>query len=89
MPSMNAFIHNTGADVDRIVSILKPSLLFTVVPERELRKMISPHADQWDHGVYSAITLLLSFYESGRISQLSADKQAAIEIAAVAIYNVS
>ena len=87
MPSMHMFIQGYGADIDRVISILKPSLLFNIISEEELRKMLDPSREKWDHGVYSAIALLLQFYESGRINQLSADKQAALELAAVAIYN--
>lgn len=87
LPSMNAFTHNTEADIDRIVSVLQPSLLFVLVSEKEIRNKLAKSQEKYDHGVFSAISLLLSFYESGRIHQLSKDKQIAIELAALAIYN--
>lgn len=87
LPSMNAFIHNIEADIDRVVSILQPSLLFTLVSEKEIRAKLSKNQKDYDHGVFSAIALLLSYYESGRINQLSIDKQISIELAALAIYN--
>lgn len=87
LPSMNAFIHNIEADIDRIVSILNSSLLFVLVSEDEIRKKLAKNQKKYDHGVFSAISLLLYFYESGRIHQLSIDKQIAIELAALAIYN--
>lgn len=87
LPSMNMFVHNTEADIDRIVSLLQSSLLFLLVSEKEIREKLSKNQEKYDHGVYSAIALLLSFYESGRINRLSIDKQIAIELAALAIYN--
>ena len=87
LPSMNAFIHNVEADIDRVVSILQPSLLFTLVSEKELRSKLSKNQEKYDHGAFSAVALLLAYYESGRINQISIDKQIAIELAALAIYN--
>lgn len=87
LPSMNAFTHNTEADIDRIVSVLQPSLLFVLVSEKEIRAKLAKNQKKYDHGVFSAISLLLAFYESGRIHQLSKDKQISIELAALAIYN--
>lgn len=87
LPSMNAFIHNVEADIDRIVSLLQPSLLFVLVSESEIRSKLARNQKKYDHGVLSAIALLLSFYESGRIHQLPVDKQISIELAALAIYN--
>lgn len=87
LPSMNAFTHNIEADIDRIVSVLEPSLLFVLVSESEIRSKLAKSQKKYDHGVFSAIALLLSFYESGRIHQLPIDKQLALELAALAIYN--
>ncbi len=86
LPSMNSFVHNLEADIDYVVSVLKPSLLFTMVDEKEIRSMLDKNEKKYDHGVLSAISLLLTFYESGRINKLSLEKQTAIELAAVAIY---
>lgn len=87
LPSMNSFTHNTEADIDRIVSLLQPSLLFVLVSESEIRSKLAKSQKKYDHGVLSAIALLLSFYESGKIHQLPIDKQISIELAALAIYN--
>ena len=87
LPSMNAFTHNVEADIDKIISILRPSLLFVLVSEKEIRSKLVKNQKKYDHGVFSAISLLLSFYESGKIHQLSIDRQIAIELAALAIYN--
>lgn len=87
LPSMNAFTHNVEADIDSIVSTLRSSLLFILVSEKEIRIKLSKNQKKYDHGVFSAIALLLTFYESGIIHQLPIDKQIAIELAALAVYN--
>ncbi len=87
LPAMNVFTNNVEADIDRIVSILQPSLLFTLVSESEIRANLAKNQKKYDHGVFSSIALLLSYYESGRIHQLSIDKQIALELASLAIYN--
>lgn len=87
LPSMNGFIHNIGNDIDKVVSTLRNSLLFVLVSEKEIRTKLAKNQKKYDHGVFSAIALLLTFYESGTIQQLSIDKQIAIELAAIAIYN--
>ncbi len=66
---------------------MKPSLLFVLVDEKEIRSNLAKNQNKYDHGVLSTISLLLTFYESGRINKLPLDKQTAIELAAVAIYN--
>lgn len=88
LPSMNQFIHNSGIDYDRIISTIQPSLLCMLVSSNELKKGLDvDKGGKYDHGIYSAITFLLSFYEGGRIHDLSLDKQIAVELAALAIYN--
>lgn len=87
LPSMNAFTHTEEADLDRILSLLQPSLLYTLVGGNELRDFLKKHQKKYDHGVLSSVTLLLSLYESGLIHSLPQDKQLAVELAAVAIYN--
>lgn len=87
LPSMNAFTHTGEADLDRILSLLQPSLLYMLVGGNELRDFLKKHQKKYDHGVLSSVTLLLSLYESGLIHSLPQDKQLAVELAAVAIYN--
>lgn len=86
LPSMNHFIHNDGIDYDKIVSTIHSSLLCSLINEDELRKSLEANSD-YEHGAYSAVTFLLSFYETGRIHDLSPDRRIAVELAALAIYN--
>ncbi|MBQ9913442.1 MAG: hypothetical protein IJO73_04360 [Clostridia bacterium] len=88
LPSMSQFIHNSGIDFDRLFTTIQPSLLCMLVSPKELRKGLEVDGNgKYDHGVYSAVTFLLSFYDAGRIHDLSIDKQIAVELAALAIYN--
>lgn len=88
LPSMHPFIHNDGIDFDNIISTIQRSLLCMLVNPKEIKKGLEADTDgEYDHGIYSAITFLLSFYDGGRINDLSLDKQLAVEIAALAIYN--
>ena len=43
LPSMNAFTHTAEADLDRILSLLQPSLLYTLVGGDELRDFLKKH----------------------------------------------
>lgn len=72
-------------DFRQITSLLQNSLLFRVVPPREIRGRIE--SDKVDHGVMSAMLLLLHFYENGAIHRLEPYKLCAVEMAALAIYN--
>ncbi len=88
LPSMHPFIHNNGINFDKIISNIQRSLLCMLVSPKEIKKGLEADADgEYDHGIYSAVTFLLSFYDGGRINDLSLDKQLAVEIAALAIYN--
>lgn len=87
-PTMYMITQNTAGSFDNISAKLNDSLLFTIVSHDEIRKrMQGEKGKHYDHGVYSAIAFLLHFYETGAIQKLSAEKQCAIEMAAVAIYN--
>lgn len=65
----------------RITSLLETSLLFKCVDKDEIEKRLD------DHGVMSALTFLLHFYENGSISGVTPIQRAAIEIAALSIYD--
>lgn len=67
----------------RINSLLKASLLYEVVDQKEIEKRLLEH----DHGVYSAIILLFHFYDNGQIFQLPPLKRMVIELSALVIYN--
>lgn len=84
-PSINS--ENSFRDTlpDNIFSLLQNSLLFRVVPFEEIQARV--YQDCIDHGTLSAIAFLLHFYKNGVIFMLPPYKAAAIELAALAIYN--
>lgn len=87
-PTMYMFTHNAVESFDQLAFKLGSSLLFSVVSPHWVRKRLEPNKDgRYDHGAYSAIAFLLQFYDSGVIHNLSAEKQCAIELAALAIFN--
>lgn len=75
----------SGYNYSRLNALLQNSLLFRVVPFREIKMRISK--EKTDHGALSAIIFLLNFYENGAIHGLPPYKKCAVEIAALAIYN--
>ena len=84
-----ASIHELNSEessINRIYALLQNSLLFRVEPfdniENRLKNTKKP-----DHGAVSAIIFLLHFYENGAIYRLPPYKKAAVELAALAIYN--
>lgn len=83
-----ASIHELNADmngINRIYSLLQNSLLFRVESFNNIEsRLMSTKAE---HGTLSAIIFLLHFYENGAIYNLSPYKKAAVELAALAIYN--
>jgi len=87
-PTLYMYTRNATESFDHIASLLGSSLLFTIVSRDEIKKSMNPNKKgKYDHGAYSAIAFLLQFYNSGIIFSLSEEKQCAIELAAVAIYN--
>lgn len=68
-----------------LFSMLQNSLLFRVVPYEEIRERVG--SEKIDHGTLSALGFLLHFYENGTIIGLEPYKAAAVELAALAIYN--
>lgn len=87
-PTMYMFTHNAVESFDMLSSKLSSSLLFTIVSSHELKQRLDiSKSGKYDHGAYSAIAFLLQFYETGLIFSLTSEKQCAIELAAVAIYN--
>lgn len=87
-PTMHMFTHNDIGSFDIISSKLSGSLLFTIVSIKEIQKaMMANEKGNYDHGAYSAIAFLMQFYDNGLIFTLPPEKQCAIELAAVAIYN--
>lgn len=74
-----------GYDFRQIMSLLQNSLLFRIVSPLEIHDRIE--GTKVDHGVMSALLLLLHFYENGAIHRLEPYKLCAVELAALAIYN--
>lgn len=86
-PYLYIFTNNATGSFDRMFSKLNDSLLFTIVSAHEIKQRMLSNNGKYDHGVYSAIAFLMPFYETGLIYSLSEEKQCAIELAALAIYN--
>lgn len=87
-PTLYMITHNSTNSFDQLASLLNPSLLFTLVPPYQIKKSLQmSKAGKYNHGAYSAISFLLQFYNNGIIFSLSPEKQCAIELAALAIYN--
>lgn len=84
-----ASIHELNSEkssTNRIYALLQNSLLFRVEPFETIECRIKD-SEKPDHGALSAIIFLLHFYENGAIYTLSPYKKAAVELAALAIYN--
>lgn len=87
-PFVYMFTHNAVNSFDQLAAKLGDSLLFTIVSSKEIRQSLQLCDNgRYNHGSYSAIAFLLQFYENGLLYTLSPEKQCAIELAAVAIYN--
>lgn len=84
MPSIAA-VNRQQSPIDDRFPLLQNSLLFRVVPLREIQERAN--RNKVDHGTLSALAFLLHFYENGIIFRLEPYKAAAIELAALAIYN--
>lgn len=87
-PTLYMFTQNTTDSFDQLASLLSPSLLFTLVPTHRIKASLQANKNgKYNHGAYSAMAFLLQFYNNGVIFSLSPEKQCAIELAALAIYN--
>jgi len=84
-PSMNSGNPIQDTLPGDLFSLLQNSLLFRVVPFEEIQTRV--YQSGIDHGTLSAIAFLLHFYENGVIFRLPPYKAAAVELAALAIYN--
>ena len=82
-PPINMLISSDKSTYDAICAKLSQSLLFQLVD----RKDIIDRCQNGDHGAFSAIILLLHFYESGLIFSLRPEQKAIIELAAHTIFN--
>lgn len=80
---MSELFFESKIDVSYIHDVLRTSLLFNIVPFKEIKERVLKH----NHGALSAIILLLFFYKSGQINSMSPVKRAVIELSGVVIYN--
>ena len=84
-----ASIHELNSEessINRIYALLQNSLLFRVEPFENIEDKLK-NTKKPDHGAVSAVIFLLHFYENGAIYKLPPYKKAAVELAALAIYN--
>lgn len=79
-------LNSGNGNIKKVYSLLQNSLLFRVVSFEEIENRIC-NVKKPDHGALSAIVFLLHFYENGAIYKLTPYKTAAVELAALAIYN--
>ncbi|MCM1192279.1 MAG: hypothetical protein NC180_13215 [Muribaculaceae bacterium] len=82
LPMSHIFM-DAGNCMPHVKSLLSNSLLFSTVPEEEIRKRL----EDSDHGAYSAIILLMQYYDNGRIFSLEPVKRMVLELSALVIYN--
>lgn len=80
---MSELFFESKIDISYIHDVLRTSLLFNIVPFKEIKERLLKH----DHGALSSIVLLLFFYKSGQINTMAPVKRAVIELSAVVIYN--
>lgn len=81
-PSVYMLINGDKSSNEKIAALLSQSLLFQVVGKEDIL-----YNSDGNHGAFSAIALLLHFYETGLIYSLPLEQKAAVELAALAIYN--
>ncbi len=82
VPNSISFIKEIN-NIEYLDSKLKDTLLLKVVGIKEIVKGL----EKYDHGVLSAIILLLFYYDNGKIYSLSKTEKAIIELSSLIIYN--
>lgn len=82
MPYIRCFNSHKRADFLEIKALLADSYLFQAVSYQELEKRYESD----DHGMLSALCLLLNYYHTGTIHDLSPVDRCSIELAAYSIY---
>lgn len=82
-PHLKLFTPTVKAEFSEIKVYLLESQLFRQVSHDKIQKKYQEN----NHGVLSALSLLMHFYYSGRIYSLSDEKRCIIEMAAIAIYH--
>lgn len=81
-PYLKLLAPTVKTDYAQIRSCLLESQLFRLVNQEEIQEKYQKN----NHGVLSAVSLLMSFYHNGRIYSLSREKRCLIEMSAIAIY---
>lgn len=82
-PHLKILTPTVKAEFSEIKVYLLESQLFKQVSHEKIQKKYQEH----NHGVLSALSLLMHFYYSGRIYSLSNEKRCIIEMTAIAIYH--
>lgn len=70
-PYLKILSATAKADFAELKSYLTESKLFRLIDNRKIEKKYSKN----DHGVLSAVSLLMHFYHNGKIYSLSKDQQ--------------
>ncbi|MCM1214916.1 MAG: hypothetical protein NC548_10395 [Lachnospiraceae bacterium] len=82
LPFSHIFVQEVET-ISTIHAVLQDSLLYKVMsPEA-----VAERVEKKDHGALSAVILLYKYYDNGKMALLSPIKRAAIELAALMIYN--
>lgn len=81
-PYLNILSPASKTDFAVIKSSLLESQLFRLTDQGEIRKKY----DANNHGVLSAVSLLMYFYHNGKIYSMSREERCLIEMSAIAIY---
>ncbi len=82
MPYFRCISSHTRTDFLDVRALLADSYLFQTVPEEELKKRYLSD----DHGMLSALCLLLNYYHTGSIHSINKIDRCSIELAAYSIF---
>lgn len=82
MPYLRVLDNRRQMDFIELSALLSDTYLFKMVEHEELRKSY----EKFDHGMLSAICLLLHYYHTGAIHKLNKEDYCSIELAAYSIY---
>lgn len=83
IPAFTALLNEGDVNFNHVKDVLGDSLLFQIVNPKQIEEGFLKR----DHGVLSALLLALNFYKNGRIYSFSLEKQVALEIGILMIYN--
>ena len=83
IPAFTALLNEGDVNFNHVKDVLGDSLLFQIVNPKQIEAGFLKR----DHGVLSALLLALNFYKNGRIYSFSLEKQVALEIGILMIYN--